>query len=117
MRGLSAIAALDGGIMRSVIAASALAAVFLSVPAAHAEKRLFVIANNSDGYGVDRCLTSAGACGETVANSYCRSHEYTQALSFHKVDRDDITGAIPVSNPGLCKGNACGDFVAIECSR
>jgi len=108
--------------MRFAIALSAAIAVLLSVVAlgansAQAEKRVFIIANNADGYGVDRCLSGSGACGETVANSYCRAHEYTQALSFHKVDRDDITGAIPSSGPGSCKGSACDDFVAIECTR
>ena len=103
--------------MRSVIAASTIAAVLLGASAVQAEKRLFIIANNGDGYGVDRCLTSGGACGDAVANSYCRAHEFSQALSFRKVDRDDITGAIPSSGPGSCKGAACDDFVAIECSR
>lgn len=103
--------------MRAVISAGALAIALLSAANAHAEKRMFIIASNGDGYGVDRCLTTGSSCGATVANSYCRSHDYTQALSFRKVDRDDITGAIPASGPGSCKGNTCDDLVAIECSR
>jgi hypothetical protein len=103
--------------MRFVIAASAMAVMLLGAATAQAEKRVFIIANNADGYGVDRCLSSGGACGEAVANSYCRSHEFAQALSFSKVDRDDITGAIPTSGPGSCQGAACEDFVAITCSR
>jgi hypothetical protein len=103
--------------MRFVTAACAVVVVLVGAAAAHAEKRLFIIASNADGYGVDRCLSGSGACGEAVANSYCRAHEFTQALSFHKVDRDDITGAIPSSGPGSCKGSACDDFVAIECTR
>ena len=44
--------------MRSVIAALAVA-TSMCVSVAHAEKRIFVIANLADdGYGVDRCLTS-----------------------------------------------------------
>jgi hypothetical protein len=104
-----------GGTMRFVIAAVAVAAVLLGTAAAQAEKRMFIIANDADAYGVDRCLTTGAHCGETVANSYCRSHEYAQALSFRKVDRDDITGAIPGGS--TCKGSNCDDFVAIECSR
>jgi hypothetical protein len=103
--------------MRLLIASSTVAAVLLTAAVAHAEKRMFIIANDADGYGVDRCLSSGAACGETVANTYCRAHEFTQALSFRKVDRDDITGAIPTSGPGSCKGDSCDDFVAIECSR
>jgi hypothetical protein len=103
--------------MRSVFAASAFAAVLLCAAAAQAEKRVFIIANNADGYGVDRCLASGGSCGEAVANSYCRSREFAQALSYRKVDRDDITGAIPTSGPGACHGANCDNFVAIVCSR
>ena len=80
--------------MRYLFAALVLAAAVFGT-AAQAEKRVFIIANNSDGYGVDRCLASGAACGEAAANSYCRTHEYGQALSYRKVDRDDITGAIP----------------------
>jgi hypothetical protein len=106
---------LNWGTMRFVIAASVAAAVLLS--AAAAEKRLFIIANDADGYGVDRCLASGASCGEAAANSYCRTREFAQALSFSKVDRDDITGAIPTSGPSSCKSGLCDDFVAIECSR
>jgi len=103
--------------MRSMIAAAIGAALLLGAGAAHAEKRVFIVANNGDGYGVDRCLASSAPCGEAAANSYCRSHEYGQALSFRKVDRDDITGAIPASGRGTCRGGHCDDFVAIECTR
>jgi hypothetical protein len=104
-----------GDFMRFVIAAAAL--VLFGTAAAQAEKRVFIIANNSDGYGVDRCLASGAECGTAVANSYCKSREFAQALSFSKVDRDDITGAIPSSGPGSCHGATCDNFVAIVCSR
>ena len=114
--GFAACEAPKGDPMRCIIAASAVAAVLLGAAAAHAEKRLFVVANNPDGYGVDRCLATGASCGATVANSYCRSRDFAQALSFRKVDRDDITGDIPASGPDACHGAAC-NFVAIECSR
>ena len=115
--GFAALPAPVGGSMRSMIAAAVFAAVLFSAGAAHAEKRIFIVANNGDGYGVDRCLASGAACGAAAANSYCHSHEFGQALSFRKVDRDDITGAIPTSGPGACHGANCDDFVAIECTR
>jgi hypothetical protein len=91
-------------------------ALFLSaIAAARAEKRIFIIANNADGYGVDRCLASGASCGAAIATAYCRSRDFDQAASFRKVDRDDITGAIPASG-GACNGT-CEDFVAIECTR
>ena len=102
--------------MRSVIAAMAVAIV-MSGAAAHAEKRLFILASHADGYGVDTCLATGAGCGRAVANSYCRSHEFAQADSFRKVDRDDITGAIPAGDTDSCKGGDCNHFVAIECSR
>ncbi len=102
--------------MRSVIAATALA-VIMSGAVAHAEKRLFILANRADGYGVDNCLATGAACGKTVANTYCRSHAFAQANSFRKVSRDDITGAIPTDASASCKGRGCDHFVAIQCSR
>jgi hypothetical protein len=103
--------------LRIVTAAVAIAGVLLGAATAHAEKRMFIVANDADGYGIDRCLISDAPCGTSVANGYCHSHEYQQALSFRKVDRDDITGAIPVSGPGSCQGRRCDEFVAIECTR
>ncbi len=103
--------------MRSMIAVAVFAALLSGAGAAHAEKRVFIVANSGDGYGVDRCLASGAACGAAAANSYCRTHEFGQALSYRKVDRDDITGAIPASGPGSCHGAHCDDFVAIECTR
>ena len=103
--------------MRYVIAATAVAAVLLSAAAAQAEKRLFIIANDADGYGIDRCLASGESCGNAAANSYCKTREFAQALSFRKVDRDDITGAIPTAGGTGCHGSNCDEFVAIECTR
>jgi opacity protein-like surface antigen len=101
--------------MRFMIAAVASAALLTAAAAAQAEKRVFIIANNADGYGVDRCLAAGASCGEAAANSYCRAREFAQALSYRKVDRDDITGAVPAT--GSCRGAHCDNFVAIECAR
>jgi hypothetical protein len=103
--------------MRSILAAAAVAVVLLGAATARAEKRIFIIPGGSDGYGVDHCLASGARCGAAAANAYCHSHEYGQALSYRKVDRDDITGAIPSSGPGSCRGANCDEFVAITCSR
>jgi hypothetical protein len=81
---------------------------------AQAERRMFIIAN--DGDGIDHCLASGAKCGATAANAYCKGHEYAEATSYRKVDRDDITGAIPTGGSGGCRGNTC-DVIAIVCSR
>ena len=38
------------------------------------------------------------------------------AASYRKVDREEITGAVPQAS-GSCRGGTCDEFVAIECSR
>jgi hypothetical protein len=101
--------------MRSLYAV-AVFGVVLSVSAAAAEKRVFIIPNSSDGYGIDRCLASGSHCGSAAATAYCKSREFALATSFHKVDKDDITGAIPVTD-NACGGGVCEQFVAIECTR
>src|SRR5258707_10495102 len=95
--------------MRYVLAALVLAATAFS-SAALAEKRTFIIANNSDGYGVDRCLATGATCGAPVATAYCKSRDFVQAASYRKVDHDEITGAVPVTNGS----SARDEFVAIE---
>jgi hypothetical protein len=83
---------------------------------ASAENRTFIIPSNADGYGVDRCLANGERCGMTVATAYCQSQSFTQAKSFRKLDRDEITGAVPASSKNACLGS-CDTFVAIICSR
>ena len=65
--------------------------------AAQAERRMFIIANDADGYGVDRCLAAGDRCGTAAANAYCKTQEFASAATFHKVDREEITGAIPTA--------------------
>lgn len=102
--------------MRYVLAAlTFVTALHLNV-SAQAEKRIFIVANNADGYGIDRCLASGAPCGAAAATAYCRSRDFSQAASYRKVDRDEITGAVP-TNTTACKAGNCTEFVAIECSR
>jgi hypothetical protein len=102
----------------SSIQNSILAAVlFLCLAgAARAEWRMFIVANDPDGYGIDRCLAGHEKCGAVAANAYCKTQDYAQADSFRKVDRDDITGAVPAGGSGGCRGNKCS-VVAIICTR
>jgi hypothetical protein len=101
--------------MRSLLAVVTFA-ILLGASAAQAEKRIFIIANNADEYGVDRCLASGQKCGTAAATAYCKSRAFAQATSYHHIDKDEITGAIPTNSPG-CRGGSCDQFVAIECSR
>ena len=97
--------------MRYIVAALVLVAAFSS--AAQAEKRTFIIANYADGYGVDRCLATGATCGAPVATAYCKARDFVQAASYRKVDHDEITGAVPVTNGSSVRD----EFVAIECLR
>ena len=98
--------------MRYGFAALVLAAGVFAT-AAQAEKRTFIVANNSDGYGVDRCLATGARCGVAVATAYCKSHDFMEAASFRKADREEIAGAEPATNGIAVRG----EFVAIECLR
>ena len=99
--------------MRYAVAAVAFAAALFVNVTAQAEKRTFIIANNADGYGVDRCLATGASCGSAVATAYCKSRDYIRAASFRKIDRDEITGAVPSTNGT----SSPEEFVAIECRR
>jgi len=101
--------------MRSLFGALIIA-VLLGTSAAQAENRIFIIVNNADEYGIDRCLASGARCGAVAAASYCKSQEFTQAVSFRKVDKDEVTEATPI-NSGVCRGGTCEQLVAIECTR
>ena len=101
--------------MRAILAALTCAVVLAALPA-RAEKRIFIIANDADGYGIDRCLADGSSCGSAAATAYCKAREYRLAASFRKIDRDDITGAVPARTSN-CRGSACDEYVAIECTR
>ena len=92
-------------------------ALLLGASAAQAERRIFIIANHADGYGLDRCLAGGQPCGAAAATAYCKSRDFRQAVSFQKVDKDEITGAVPTSAASGCRDGSCDQFVAIICSR
>jgi hypothetical protein len=103
--------------MRTLLALLIASAVIGLAGSAHAERRMFIVSSNGDGYGVDRCLESGAKCGAAVAAAYCKSRQFVEAASFRKVDRDEITGSVPTANAGTCRGGKCDEFVAIVCSR
>ena len=84
--------------------------------AASAESRVFIIANESDGYGVDQCLAKSDRCGAQVARTYCQSRAFAQASAYRRVDPDEITGSVPKSGANCSHGH-CDEYVAITCQR
>jgi len=96
---------------------AALTAVFaVASSAALADSRVFIVANQSDGYGIDQCLAKGEKCGAPAALSYCKSRSFTQAVAYRRVDPDEVTGSIS-SSGGACKSGKCDEFVAITCQR
>src|SRR5436853_1682023 len=91
------------------------ASAVLATGPAHAETRVFIIANNADGYGVDRCLATGASCGNVVATAYCHAQAFDEARSFRKIERDELTGTVASETP-VCR-SGCNDYVAIECIR
>ena len=94
-----------------------LACLFLLVASdASAETKVFIIANQADGYGVDQCLARGEKCGAHAALSYCRSRDFTEASSYRRVDPDEITGSVPKAGEN-CNHAGCNEYVAITCQR
>lgn len=99
-----------------LVGLASLACAGLVISAEAAERRMFIIANDG-AYGIDRCLADGDKCGAPAAAAYCRNHQFTEAASYRKVDREEITGAIPNDAGGICQGPACANLVAIVCTR
>jgi hypothetical protein len=90
--------------------------LILAASAASADSRVFIVANQADGYGVDQCLARGETCGAHAAR-YCQSRDFTQALSYRRVDPDEITGSVPKAVGEHCNHAGCNEFVAITCQR
>jgi hypothetical protein len=104
--------------MRVLCAAVTFVALLAAVANAQVERRVFFLDNNPDGYGVDRCLAEGEKCGAAVATAYCRARQFNHAVSFHRVERTEITGLTAASSGGAtCLDAKCDDYVAIVCSR
>ena len=102
--------------MRTLSAFLTCAFVF-AASAASADTRVFIIANQADGYGVDQCLARGEKCGAHAARSYCQSRDFAQAMSYRRVDPDEITGSVPKDGGGSCSHAGCNEYVAITCQR
>jgi len=102
--------------MRAIVRFVA-AAIALSASAAFADSRIFIIANESDGYGINQCLAKGEHCGAPMANAYCRQRDFSVAAAFRRVEADEITGAVPEANGRKCSGFGCSEYVAITCQR
>ncbi len=101
--------------MRKLIAPATITLLLALAGQASAETKIFIVENQPDGYGIDQCLASGANCGKPMASAYCQSRKYGQAVSFRKVEPDEITGGVAAE--ATCRARGCIDFVAIECER
>ena len=101
--------------MRSISAVLACLSL-LAGTTAWADSRVFIIANQADGYGVDQCLAKSEKCGAPAAHSYCRQRNFAQATAYRRVDPDEITGSVPKAGEN-CGHSTCTEYVAITCQR
>jgi hypothetical protein len=92
-------------------------ALLFFASSAYADSRVFIVANQADGYGVDQCLARGEKCGAHAARSYCQSREFASASAYRRVDPDEITGALSDGDSEKCTRSGCGEYVAITCQR
>ena len=101
----------------ALFACAVLACGFLlAASAASADSRVFIVANQADGYGIDECLARGEKCGAYAARSYCQSREFATATAYRRIDPDEITSSVP-SGGEKCAGSGCSEYVAITCER
>jgi hypothetical protein len=101
--------------MRTVLMA-AIALFCLCSGISRAEQHRFLVANDADSYGIDRCLASGEKCGAAAANAYCRTQAFAAAATYHKIDQDDLAALVSKETRGNCQPGRC-DVVAIVCLR
>ena len=101
----------------ALFACAFLACGFLhAASVASADSRVFIIANQADGYGIDECLARGEKCGAYAARSYCQSREFVSATAYRRIDPDEMTSSVPGGGE-KCTGAGCGEYVAITCER
>ena len=103
--------------MRLSSALVASAFLLAAISGASADSRVFIVANQADGYGVDECLAQGHKCGAQAARSFCQSREFAQASGYRRVEPDELTAAVPGDGGERCTGASCGEYVAITCQR
>jgi hypothetical protein len=80
--------------------------LLLGASAAQAEKRIFIIANNADGYKRRPLPRPPARAVRRRRSRLLQSREFASGHVLPPVDKDEITGAIP-ANAGACKGGSC----------
>lgn len=103
---------------RSAVRAAAIAVIGLmataAAPPAGAETRIFFVENQPDDYGIDECLASGASCGRSMASTFCRAHEYDEAVSFRRAEPQEM---VRETRGTACTAGDCSNLIVIECQR
>lgn len=102
--------------LRPALLAFAATLAFAPTVASAADAPNIFVVDMSDGYGIDTCVANGAACGQAIADAWCRVHDFDRASSFGRVKSD----AHPLSSTAkavrtACTGSSCPDSVAITC--
>jgi hypothetical protein len=57
----------------------------------------FVIPDH-DGYGIGECLGAKSTCGQSIAETWCKSHGYVAVSGYGEVQAQEITATVNVKN-------------------
>lgn len=77
--------------------------------------RLFIVANEPDGYGIDRCLANSLPCGQRAAHAYCKARNYANVLAYTRfVEQDEL---VKVASVLSCPNGQCANYIAITCAN
>lgn len=101
--------------MKPLFAVLACVALFAASPA-RADSKVFIIANQPDGYGIDQCLANSERCGAHAAAVYCQARDFDKATAYRRIDPDEVTGSAPKATNVACT-HGCNEYIAITCQR
>ena len=102
------------GVLAFTALVATAAASFTVLPEEHragAALATFQVPAN-DGYGVGDCLVSGGDCGQMVADAWCETQGFRQAVTFGPTAPEDVTGSLHKVSTGSREPP-----VSITCSR
>ena len=95
-----------------------IALVLVCANVASADTRVLILQAETQDLAAAKCLVAGAPCGADAAKAICRSHDFTGAASYRRVDPDEVTGSVPKAEPMNCKsGSPCGAYVAVICRR
>jgi hypothetical protein len=66
-----------------------------------------------DGYLLSACLNNGDTCGKPIADAWCQSNGYREALTFERERREAVARVL--NSSAFCDGPVCETFRQIKC--